>query len=61
MSNNYKFYRENYQLFNILQHSYGFIQCCEREARLFFHFSEYSGDINTVKIGGEFKVHYPFQ
>lgn len=34
-----------------LLHSYGFIQCCEREARLFFHFSEYSGDINTVKIG----------
>lgn len=35
-----------------LLHSYGFIQCCDREARLFFHFSEYAGDINTVKIGG---------
>ncbi|XP_033741037.1 cold shock domain-containing protein E1-like isoform X1 [Pecten maximus] len=34
-----------------LLHSYGFIQCCDREARLFFHFSEYAGDINTVKIG----------
>ncbi|XP_071115411.1 cold shock domain-containing protein E1-like isoform X1 [Haliotis cracherodii] len=43
-----------------LQHSYGFIQCCDREARLFFHFSEYSGDIDTMKIGDavEFQMSY---
>lgn len=34
-----------------LLHSYGFVQCCERDARLFFHFSEYAGNIDTVKIG----------
>jgi len=34
-----------------LLHSYGFLQCCERDARLFFHFSEYAGNIETVKIG----------
>lgn len=34
-----------------LLHSYGFVQCCERDARLFFHFSEYAGNIETVKIG----------
>ncbi|KAK3798016.1 hypothetical protein RRG08_034577 [Elysia crispata] len=33
------------------QHSYGFIQCCDRDARLFFHFSEYSGNIETLKVG----------
>ncbi|GFR76349.1 cold shock domain-containing protein E1, partial [Elysia marginata] len=33
------------------QHSYGFIQCCDRDARLFFHFSEYSGNIEALKIG----------
>lgn len=32
-------------------HSYGFIQCCDREARLFFHFSEYNGDIEAMKVG----------
>jgi len=31
-------------------HSYGFIQCYDREARLFFHFSEYSENIETLKI-----------
>ena len=36
----------------MFQHSYGFIQCCEREARLFFHFSEYGGNIEEMKIGG---------
>lgn len=53
-SNSSKFLHPKLLNINVLQHSYGFIQCCEREARLFFHFSEYSGDINTVKIGGEF-------
>uniref|UniRef100_A0A0B7AWL7 Cold shock domain-containing protein E1 n=1 Tax=Arion vulgaris TaxID=1028688 RepID=A0A0B7AWL7_9EUPU len=33
------------------QHSYGFIQCCDRDARLFFHYSEYNGDVETLKIG----------
>jgi len=32
-------------------HSYGFIQCCDREARLFFHFSEYTDNIETLQIG----------
>ncbi|CAG2185296.1 Cold shock domain-containing protein E1 [Mytilus edulis] len=41
-------------------HSYGFIQCCERDSRLFFHFSEYGDDINLVKIGDpvEFQMTY---
>ncbi|CAE1158585.1 Cold shock domain-containing protein E1 [Acanthosepion pharaonis] len=34
-----------------LLHSYGFIQCNEREARVFFHFSEYSGNAEDMKIG----------
>lgn len=36
-----------------LLHSYGFIQCCDRdrESRLFFHFSEYQGNLDSVKIG----------
>ena len=38
-----------------LLHSYGFIQCCDRDARLFFHFSEYNGNIDTMKVGGELK------
>lgn len=32
-------------------HSYGFIQCYDREARLFFHFSEYAGNTETMKVG----------
>merc|ERR1719193_2597723 len=27
-----------------LLHSYGFIQCCDRQARLFFHFSQFDGN-----------------
>lgn len=44
----------------ILQHSYGFIQCCERQARLFFHFSQFSGNIEHLKIGDpvEFEMTY---
>ena len=46
-------YFENYQCaIIVLQHSYGFIQCCDREARLFFHFSEYAGKIDDVSVGG---------
>lgn len=42
------------------QHSYGFIQCCERQARLFFHFSQFSGNIEHLKIGDpvEFEMTY---
>ncbi|XP_041351705.1 cold shock domain-containing protein E1-like [Gigantopelta aegis] len=43
-----------------LQHSYGFIQCCDRNARLFFHFSEYGGNLDDIKIGDamEFQMSY---
>ncbi|ELU07507.1 hypothetical protein CAPTEDRAFT_158253 [Capitella teleta] len=34
-----------------LLHTYGFIQCCEREARLFFHFSEFNGKAEAMNIG----------
>lgn len=33
--------------------SYGFIQCTERQARLFFHCSQYSGNLQELKLGGE--------
>ncbi|XP_051509163.1 cold shock domain-containing protein E1-like isoform X4 [Myxocyprinus asiaticus] len=38
--------------------SYGFIQCSERQARLFFHCSQYSGNLQELKIGDdvEFEV-----
>jgi len=41
-------------------HSYGFIQCCDREARLFFHFSEYNGNVDHIKPGDpvEFQMSY---
>ncbi|CAG0891971.1 unnamed protein product [Cyprideis torosa] len=43
-----------------LLHSYGFIQCCERQARLFFHFSQFEGNIEHLKIGDpvEFEMTY---
>ncbi|KAK9877877.1 hypothetical protein WA026_020103 [Henosepilachna vigintioctopunctata] len=43
-----------------LLHSYGFIQCCERQARLFFHFSQFSGNRDHLKIGDpvEFEMTY---
>ena len=42
------------------QHSYGFIQCCDRQARLFFHFSQFDGTIEHLKIGDpvEFEMTY---
>lgn len=45
---------------HMFQHSYGFIQCCERQARLFFHFSQFSGNIEHLKIGDpvEFEMTY---
>uniref|UniRef100_A0A665VQM8 Cold shock domain-containing protein E1 n=1 Tax=Echeneis naucrates TaxID=173247 RepID=A0A665VQM8_ECHNA len=33
--------------------SYGFIQCSERQDRLFFHCSQYNGNLQELKIGGE--------
>ena len=44
----------------LLQHSYGFIQCCDRQARLFFHFSQFDGNIEHLKIGDpvEFAMTY---
>lgn len=41
-------------------HSYGFVQCCDRDARLFFHYSEYQGDIDAMKVGDavEFQMSY---
>merc|ERR1719187_2654384 len=43
-----------------LLHSYGFIQCCNRQARLFFHFSQFDGNIEHLKIGDpvEFEMTY---
>ena len=32
--------------------SYGFVYCCHRDGRYFFHFSEYKSDITQAKIGG---------
>ncbi|XP_068125786.1 cold shock domain-containing protein E1 isoform X3 [Hyperolius riggenbachi] len=38
--------------------SYGFIQCSERQARLFFHASQYNGNLQELKVGDdvEFEV-----
>ena len=40
--------------------SYGFIQCCERQARLFFHYSQFNGNIEHLKLGDpvEFEMTY---
>ena len=42
--------------------SYGFIQCCERQARLFFHYSQFTGNIDHLKLGDpvEFEVYSKF-
>ncbi|XP_014228591.1 cold shock domain-containing protein E1 isoform X1 [Trichogramma pretiosum] len=70
MTNNSSSYQPNEQTSNQgpretgiiekLLHSYGFIQCCERQARLFFHFSQFSGNIEHLKIGDpvEFEMTY---
>lgn len=43
-----------------LLHSYGFIQCCERQARLFFHYSQFTGNMDHLRIGDpvEFEMTY---
>ena len=44
----------------MFQHSYGFIQCCDRQARLFFHFSQFDGTIEHLRVGDpvEFEMTY---
>jgi len=40
-------------------HSYGFIQCCERALRIFFHYSQINEDPEDLNVGGihkEFSV-----
>jgi hypothetical protein len=32
--------------------TYGFVYCCHRDGRYFFHFSEFKNDIQQAKIGG---------
>ena len=34
-------------------HNFGFVQCCDRNARLFFHFSAVVSDIHALKNGDE--------
>uniref|UniRef100_A0A6B0VF51 Cold shock domain-containing protein e1 n=1 Tax=Ixodes ricinus TaxID=34613 RepID=A0A6B0VF51_IXORI len=43
-----------------LLHSYGFIRCCDRQARLFFHYSQFSGNIEHLRLGDpvEFEMTY---
>ncbi|KAJ7393843.1 Cold shock domain-containing protein E1 [Desmophyllum pertusum] len=36
-----------------LLHSYGFIQCCERELRIFFHYSQINEDPEDLSVGDE--------
>ena len=36
-----------------LLHNFGFVQCCDRNERLFFHFTAYLGDIHQLKNGDE--------
>lgn len=31
--------------------TYGFIRCCDRQARLFFHYSQFSGTVDHLKVG----------
>ena len=38
--------------------SYGFVYCCHRDGRYFFHFSEYKNDIKQATIGGMKKSNF---
>ena len=38
--------------------SYGFIKCADREGRLFFHYSQYHGEAQTLHINGNFMAIY---
>lgn len=33
------------------QASFGFIECCERNVRIFFHYSQFNGDPNELQVG----------
>ena len=48
----------NFEYYLFFQQTYGFIQCCERQARLFFHFSQFDGNTEHLRIGDpvEFEV-----
>lgn len=35
--------------------SYGFIKCADREGRLFFHYSQFHGEAQTLHINGELR------
>lgn len=37
---------------SLLQPTYGFIQCCERDLRIFFHYSQINEDPEDLNIGG---------
>ncbi|XP_076039783.1 cold shock domain-containing Unr isoform X2 [Oratosquilla oratoria] len=56
-SSNNQSVRETGIIEKLLQ-TYGFIQCCERQARLFFHFSQFDGNTEHLRIGDpvEFEV-----
>ena len=36
--------------------SYGFIKCADREGRLFFHYSQFHGEAQSLHISGRFAV-----
>lgn len=36
--------------------SYGFIKCADREGRLFFHYSQFHGEAQTLHINGELRL-----
>ncbi|XP_071942892.1 cold shock domain-containing protein E1-like isoform X2 [Antedon mediterranea] len=42
--------RETGQVEKLLS-SYGFLQCCDRDGRLFFHYSEYSDNVEELTLG----------
>lgn len=35
------------------QPTYGFLQCANRQGRLFFHFSEVATDADSLRVGGK--------
>ncbi|XP_033109405.1 cold shock domain-containing protein E1-like [Anneissia japonica] len=42
--------RETGQVEKLLS-SYGFLQCCDRDGRLFFHYSEFSDNVEDLTVG----------
>ena len=36
--------------------SYGFIKCADREGRLFFHYSQFHGEAQTLHISGKVEL-----